>query len=346
MTTSLKQAFGGAASEAPWASFPLGITASYTGSDRMMMIDAASTDFIRTPAQVQDLGNTSLGYRRVDQTASGGPSEWLISWQTIATFSSVVANDLAQGQWGGSCIKNGKFYAGFYDSANAYSDVNGAGSYVVRADLTSGAIEAVFRLSELVPTVVTASIVESTFEAVSDSCLFWEVLASGNIKFWYGDAGTLGPQAVTGFAFVEFGSDGSTVASESLIGSYEGDASSYILGASQNLRPVYVAADESFVLLDADNNNSWVWIDSIGMVQLPTNTTSTSEVQRWVRVLTNGASSLSLRISNPISDSFVSIRTVLQLNRYESGYALKYVARADLDRFFKTSLENFVGVSL
>jgi hypothetical protein len=344
MTISLRQAFGTSGDDRPWGGLPSGVTLSSVGSDRMVMIDSGSTDFIRTPAQVDDNGNTSLGYRRLDDTASGGASEWLISWQTVATFSSVNATTLSQGQWNGCCIRNSKFYAGFYDEGNAFSHASGAGSYLLRADLVTGAIEAVFRLDESNVTVLSAANARNTMTPTGSK--FWEVLTSGNIKFWYDSQVSVGSPTIPGIAFVEFGTDGSTVASQGLRASYEGDVNSYVMG-NQELRPVYVAADESFVVMDNDSGSDyWIHAEGEGILQLPILSTSDSEVQRWIQSFLNAGDSAALLTFNAISDTFVSLRSAIQLNRVETQYALKYVSRTDLDRFFKETLENMTGVTI
>lgn len=331
----------------PFGPLPKGVTVSSVGSDRMIMIDNTETDFIRTPLKVQDNTLLNLGYRRVDQTGSGGASEWVISWTTIATFSSINVNTLANGQWGGCCIKDSKFYAGFYDQNNAYGDAGGPGSYVLRADLITGTIEDVFRIDETLPTAVAGSGVSQSFTA--STVHFWEVLDNGNIKLWYDSNWSESPLTIDGIAYLEYNSDGSVLVDEGNVGDYDGDSQTYIMG-TETLLPAYVSEDQKVILLDniTTSNDYWLLIDDDtykGIIDIP-NSTSGSEVQRFITMLIAVSRNTSASTHNIISDEFVTCRAIIQDGVVQSQYSLKYLNRTGLDLFLKETIKNLTGINL
>lgn len=340
MAISLKNAYGGGGS-GYFPEVPRNVTTDPTSSQRIMMINNTSTDFMRFPSDDNDNTLFNLGYRRIDSKGSGGVSEWLVSWQEIATFLSISVNDVANSTWGSSCIRNGKFYAIFQSGTNSGALESGRPFYV-KCNLSTGAIESVVRLDEANITLVSSG---SWISSVGRDG-FWEVKNNGNFVFYFRPTYSTGTSLTKGVPVIEIDPDGVTVVSETEIGEYEGTLPDF--GGDSTFEPKYTSEDGKMIFLrsNADNGVHFIFVDDNSdeyYINIPSHFlgigTDTLSAEFLDRLEAFGQGRY-----NVISDSFVSL-----LCDFGNGLAttlVKFVSRQDLDDYFRGVLFKITGKTI
>lgn len=328
---------GGTADGYP--SNPSGDGFDYTTSARMIPI-AGTTDTLRVPSDVSDNGNTSLGYRRMDYQGSGGASEWLVSWSTLATFAGLDATTLSANTWSSSVIRNGKAYLGVYISNSIVTN----GSYVVRVDLTTGVIEAFTRVDDSNNTVMTLTQAYSIFKSTDISLqVVWDITDEGYLR--YVCPQTNSARTVEGIAVVVMDTDYSTIISQDI---YFDNDQSYSFTPHQ---VTYFTQDLSLVV-GCNANGTVAWLGSPGLGSIAISMTNDNgglqmrtgaflnnfmdfnEVDT-VATHMNGASVAFKRQYGNGSDTNASVKT----SRMQAP-------RSDVDTYLKELFKVYTGVQL
>lgn len=189
----------------------------FVGSVRTIVI-AGTTDSVRIPYDVEDAGVNALGYRRVS-AVSGAPSEWIIDWNAIASFTGGTLSLLDDGVYSGNCqVTDDKIYFGFQDVQEGIT--NRHYSYLVKADLATGAIESVTPITAE-PTAInwsnsiSGTSRETTFNGDTATATFWWEIDDTEQLIVYYNAST-SSETNKGYAKVVYSADLTTVVSEEI----------------------------------------------------------------------------------------------------------------------------------
>lgn len=338
MAISLKNAYGGGGS-GYFPEVPRNVTTDPTSSQRIMMINDSSTDFIRFPAENNNNTLFNLGYRRIDSKGSGGVSEWLVSWQEIATFLSISVNDVANSTWGSACIRNGKFYALFLSGTASGSLENGRPFYV-KCDLGTGAIESVVELQHTNVTLIN----QGNFYGLHNDG-FWEVKNNGNFVFYFRPSFSL-TAGTGGIPIIEMDADGVTVVSETEVGEYAGVLPDY--GTDTSFEPTYASEDGKIMFcrsqqangvhfLFVDDNDDEFYINIPAHFLGSGTDTLSSEFMSRLEAFGNDR-------YNVVSDSFVSL--LCDFGDALATTIIKFTNRSDLDEYFRGVLFKITGKTI
>jgi hypothetical protein len=345
--SNLESFFGGGSSGTPdgFPPTPAGNSLESTGHTRFYPI-ASSVDSIRVPQSPFSAGTATLGYRREDATGSGGASEWLIDWTAIAAFTGWTLTTLDDAKFHTSCIRSGKIYIGFYDAANAGS--GGAVSYICRADLTTGAIEAVTLIDSaaISTSVIPAASVAIAMDGTVDDCVFWDISSTGNLRMAFKTSGS----ALTskGISFVELQSDFATVVTEVVYFDY---ASTFGFSVPSNKNVAYFADDLSF-FLTGDTTDIKLVVPSHGVISIASSTNESfiMQGQSMFAAMVSTEFSATVNVFHHVTDTAIEIRrhmtSVTSETNGERAVTRMEVNRAEIDNYGRELAEKYAGIIL
>jgi len=321
---------------------PPGSSLESTGHSRFYPI-FNTVDSIRVPEDPFVAGTATLGYRREDATGSGGGSEWLIDWTAIATFTGATLTTLDDAKWHSSTIKTGKIYLGLFDAADAIG--NGAVSYICRADLTTGTIEAVTEIQSTNITAVGSANVDTAMDGTNNASVFWDITDAGNLRMLFNTSSSA--NTTKGVALVELTSDFVTLSVETIFFDYAStfgmDISSFpIAYFTKNLK-VFVAGDVNDLRLIVPGNG----VISIASSTNDSTLMQTSNLAANLTLLGRGTST---NISNHVNGDSIAIRrhmtNVVTDTNGDRTIPRMEVNRGELDAYLETLVLEYSGVAV
>ena len=317
----------------------------FTASVRNIVI-GGTTDSIRVPYGTEDTGVNTLGYRRVDK-ASGGASEWLIDWNAIASFTGGTLNLLDDGVYSGNChITDTKLYFGFQDVLEGIT--NRHYSYLVKADLVTGAIESVTPITAA-PTTVTYSNSssgtsrETTFNGDTATAPFWWEIDDTEQLIVYYNA-TTSSESNKGIARVVYSSDLTTVIEEEILF----DTSQAV---AQSFQYVDYVSEDGEIIVAHNSTNILIGISStLQVVSLDHDLFLTGIGNVVSRLSSSFRSSSGFRQFNCLTQGAIAIArecttvTGNAVSNSNNNIVRPFITREDLDKFLKEVVFQISGV--
>lgn len=315
----------------------------FVGSVRTIVI-AGTTDSIRVPYVVEDAGVAGLGYRRVS-AVSGNPSEWVIDWNAIASFTGGTLSLLDDAVYSGNCqVTDDKIYFGFQDILEGIT--NRHYSYLVKADLVTGAIESVTPITAE-PTVITWSNSsqflsrETTFNGDTSTAPFWwEIDATGQLIAYYNASTSV--ETNKGYSRVVYSADLTTVVSEEIF--FDTSATidqvlqyvDYVtedgkVVVTHNSTTIVIGIPETLQVITLDNS-LFLMPNSNVMTKLAKSFRSTNI--RQFNCLTQGAVAIGRECDNSSSNA---------LSNAINNVIRPFVLREDLDAYIKEIVFEWTG---
>jgi hypothetical protein len=309
-----------------------------TGSSRHLSMEG-TTDTIRMPHSNRHTSNPALGYRRIDKFEDGGSSEWIISWTEVAAFKGAAVGSVQYDYWHSCIVKGAYIYIGMYDINSAFG---AAGSWVIKADVVTGAI---ISMDKLVAGDGVFSGLLNAFYSATGIMDFWEVLDDGSYLFYLGASLPSNAYTYKGIVKANVSSDGLTVLSSESFFATNSPSSSVLDQVS------YATKDGEILVSYSSLSVVIVSLPTTGHVLTIYRNNLLLSSADFINVLANNGASTAPKF-NMLSDSMVGIARNLDDDTgtaISNGYVnivRPHVNREVLDDYLRQLVLSFSGIEV